>query len=268
MQFSASLLSIFIYFLYVKIFHISAKHCVHFFHIKQYVVLISQKALTNETCCVHSGAMATTTTANRGFFLVFEGIDGAGTTSQQRWLCEQLERRGLRVHKTAEPTANPVGRLIREVLRGEHAPFSAHGLALLFAADRADHLAREIEPALVDGKVVVCDRYVLSSLAYQTMAGVPVDLVAQANAPFRTPDLTIYFDLPVEVAAQRRAQRGQAQEIFEVDDFQRGVAERYLQHAKRWQSEGKPMVFLDAAQSFEEVSRQLEAAVMPRLAGR
>ncbi len=207
-------------------------------------------------------------TPHGGFFLVFEGIDGAGTTSQQRWLCEQLIARGRAVHKTAEPTGNPVGRLIREVLRGEHAPFSAHALALLFAADRADHLAREIEPALAAGKVVVCDRYVLSSLAYQTMAGVPTDLVAHANAPFRTPDLTIYFDLPVEVAAKRRAQRGQAQEIFEVDDFQRGVAERYLSHARRWQREGKPIEFLDAAQSFEAVSQQLDRLVGPRLPSR
>lgn len=212
--------------------------------------------------------MATSSTHQSGFFLVFEGIDGAGTTSQQHWLCEHLTRLQRPVHKTAEPTGNPVGRLIREVLRGEHAPFAPHALALLFAADRADHLAREIEPALAAGEIVVCDRYVLSSLAYQTMAGVPVDLVAQANAPFRTPDLTIYFDLSVEVAARRRAQRGQAQEIFEVDDFQRGVAERYLRHARRWQTEGKPIEFLDAAQSFEEVSQQLEKLVMPRLSNR
>lgn len=240
---------------------------VQIFPTKHIFVLIWQKALTYMTSCVHSAAMVTKKTAGRGFFLVFEGIDGAGTTSQQRWLCEELERQGMQVHKTAEPTANPVGRLIREVLRGEHAPFSAHALALLFAADRADHLSREIDPAVLAGKVVVSDRYVLSSLAYQTMAGVPDDLVAQANAPFRTPDLTVYFDLPVEVAAQRRAKRGQAQEIFEVDDFQRGVATRYLDHAKRWQREGKPIVFVDAAQSFDAVSRQLYDLVLPHLVG-
>ena len=96
------------------------------------------------------------------------------------------------------------------------------------------------------------------------MAGVPDDLVAQANAPFRTPDLTVYFDLPVEVAAGSD-KRGQAQEIFEVDDFQRGVATRYLDHAKRWQREGKPIVFVDAAQSFDAVSRQLYDLVLPDL---
>ena len=203
-----------------------------------------------------------------GFFLVVEGSDGAGTTSQQSWRCERLAALGYQVHKTAEPTGNPVGRLIREVLRGEHAPFSAHALALLFAADRADHLAREIEPSLADGKIVVCDRYVLSSLAYQTFAGVPLDLVQQVNATFRVPDLTVYFDLPVEVAAQRRAKRGQAQEIFEVDDFQRGVESLYRSQASAWLKSGRPIQFVDAARSFEEVSAQLEALVLPALASR
>lgn len=209
----------------------------------------------------------TTSTGKRGFFLVFEGIDGAGTTSQQAWLIARLSDLGLSVYKTAEPTANPVGKLIRQVLRGEHAPFSPHALALLFASDRADHLACEIEPALAQGQVVVCDRYVLSSLAYQTAAGVPLDLVAQANATFRTPDLTIYFDVPVEVAAQRRAKRGQAQEIFEVDDVQREVARLYREQAQAWKQAGKPIQFVDAARSFEEVSAQLEALILPALRG-
>ncbi len=217
--------------------------------------------------------MTTTTTTSpqpsrRGFFLVFEGIDGAGTTSQQRWLCERLTALGRGFHKTAEPTGNPVGRLIRGVLRGEHAPLSPHSLALLFAADRADHLSREIEPALADGKIVVCDRYVLSSLAYQTAAGVPIELVRQLNAPFPIPDLTVYFNLPVEIAAQRRAKRGQAQEIFEVDDFQREVAQLYQAQAQAWQASGKPIHFVDAARSFEEVSAQLEALILHALASR
>jgi dTMP kinase len=212
--------------------------------------------------------MTSSGTERRGLFLVFEGIDGAGTTSQQAWLCQHLIERGFQVHKTAEPTSNPVGRLIREVLRGHHAPFSPHALALLFAADRADHLAREIEPALAEGKIVVCDRYILSSLAYQTVAGVPKAIVAEANATFRIPDLTVYFDLPVEVAAQRRAKRAQAQEIFEVDDFQRGVASLYQSQARAWQELGRPVRFLDAAQTFESVSAQLVALVLPAVANR
>lgn len=207
----------------------------------------------------------TTSTGRRGFFLVFEGIDGAGTTSQQAWICQRLSELGVSVYKTAEPTSNPVGTLIRQVLRGEHAPFSPHALALLFASDRADHLAREIEPALANGQMVVCDRYLLSSLAYQTAAGVPLAQVEQANATFPTPDLTIYFDLPVEVAAQRRAKRGQAQEIFEIDEVQREVARLYRQQALAWQRAGKPLQFVDAARSFEEVSAQLDALIHPIL---
>lgn len=206
--------------------------------------------------------------ANQGFFLVLEGIDGAGTTSQQQFLCEHLSSSGFATYKTAEPTDKPVGKLIRQVLRGELRPFSARALALLFAADRAEHLEREILPSVADGKIVVCDRYVLSSLAYQTTAGVPLAHVAEANAHFPIPDLTIYFDLPVEVAARRRAKRNQSSEIFEVDAFQQEVARRYLHHAQEWANRGNPTLFLDASRGFEDVSEQLVRLVMPAITNR
>lgn len=202
-----------------------------------------------------------------GFFLVLEGMDGAGTTSQQTWLCQHLFQQGFLPYKTAEPTENPTGKLIRQVLRGEHGAFCAHALALLFAADRADHLEREILPALSQGQVVVCDRYVLSSLAYQTTAGVATHLVEQANAAFGYPDLTVFFDLSVETAAQRRAKRDQKPEIFEVEAFQRQVAARYREQADAWLAAGRPIVRLDAGRSFEEVSEELAKLVLAAIQG-
>src|SRR5215510_4380033 len=102
-----------------------------------------------------------------GRLIVLEGIDGAGTTTQAGKLVEALRREGRDAHLTREPSDGPIGRLLREILSGKHAPVDATTMALLFAADRADHLQREVEPALKRGAVVVSDRWYHSSLAYQ-----------------------------------------------------------------------------------------------------
>ena len=104
-----------------------------------------------------------------GKLIVLEGIDGSGTTTQARLLCEWLAGRGVAVHLTREPSDGPVGRLIREILHGAHAPVAGDTMALLFAADRVDHLSREVLPALDRGTHVVTDRYYHSSLAYQAI---------------------------------------------------------------------------------------------------
>ena len=165
----------------------------------------------------------------RGRFIVFEGLDGAGTTTQCRLLGEWLESQGRRVHQTAEPSDGPIGRMIRRVLREEQmgadgARMNARSIAGLFAADRADHLKSEIEPALARGEDVICDRYVHSSLAYQ---GVETDLdwVASLNSVMPPPDLILFVDVPVEVASQRRASRAEDAEIYEADPFLAKVAQ-------------------------------------------
>ncbi len=166
-----------------------------------------------------------------GRFIVLEGLDGAGTTTQAARLADSLKSSGRSVHLTAEPSDGPVGRLIREALqrkvrdrRGQRLPPDA--LAALFVADRADHLASEIEPALRRGDIVICDRYIHSSLAYQ---GVECDFdwIANMNAPMRTPDLVLWLDVNADIAAQRRLGRVGEDEIFEVDTFQRMVAAGY-----------------------------------------
>ena len=93
-----------------------------------------------------------------GRLIVLEGIDGAGTTTQTSRLVAALGARGVAAHATREPTTGPVGRLLREMLGGAHQPVDQTTLGLLFAADRADHLQREIEPELARGTVVVSDR--------------------------------------------------------------------------------------------------------------
>ncbi len=161
----------------------------------------------------------------RGLFVVLEGIDGAGTTTQGRRLSAALRRRGHQVLFTREPSRGVIGRHIRRCLAAEPGP-SAERLALLFAADRLEHHENEIAPALEAGAVVVCDRYVLSSLAYQGVEG-DATWVAELNSRAPQADLTLLLDVSAAVAGRRRHARGEAADRYEVTRFQRQVARRY-----------------------------------------
>ena len=148
--------------------------------------------------------------AARGRFIVIEGIDGAGTTTQARRLGERLREAGRKVHVTAEPSGGAIGALVRQVLSGRlrgrapDGPFDAEALALLFAADRLDHARAEIEPALQAGIDVVSDRYTLSSLAYQSLTTGDARWVDQVNARAPAPDVTILLRVVPAVAFARR----------------------------------------------------------------
>jgi dTMP kinase len=160
--------------------------------------------------------------------IVLEGIDGAGTTTQARLLAGALEERGSVAHLTREPSDGPVGRLLREILAGRHQPTDATTQALLFAADRADHIQREVEPALAAGRVVISDRWYHSSLAYQG-AGEERAWIAELNRRARRPDLTIFLRVAPEVAAARRNAAHRTDELFDAPAMQRRVASGYLE---------------------------------------
>jgi len=162
----------------------------------------------------------------RGRFIVLEGIDGSGTTTQAARLASALRRDGHRVVTTREPSAGPVGKLLRDALRRRTRGLSDRALALLFAADRLHHLATVVEPALARGAVVLSDRYVLSSLAYQGMR-LPLAWVASLNEAARRPDLTLYLEVDPSTAGRRRRRRGGPVEIFDADPVQRAVARAY-----------------------------------------
>ena len=161
-------------------------------------------------------------------FLVIEGIDGAGTTTQTERLAAALVERGIETHRTREPTDNPIGKLLRQILAGEHAPTDATTLGLLFAADRADHVQREIAPALASGKVVISDRYYHSSLAYQ---GSEEDRswIALLNQRAVVPDCTFFLEVDPVVAAKRRDDANREEELFDKLETQMRVAEGYRQ---------------------------------------
>ena len=161
----------------------------------------------------------------RGPLIALEGIDGSGTTTQAERLQTHLTATGHRAHLTLEPSTGPVGKLIRRVLIAEEKLDDA-SLALLFAADRLDHWRREIEPACRGGMVVITDRHLLSSLAYQSL-DLPRSWVESINQRATAPDLTLFLRVSPNTAAERRAKRGGPTERFDGQSTQERVAASY-----------------------------------------
>lgn len=193
-------------------------------------------------------------------FIAIEGIDGSGGTTQVGRLADWFTTRGQRVHTTAEPSTGPVGRFLRQVLRDPQQRLGDAVLPYLFAADRRDHLDREILPALEDGAVVISDRYLHSSLAYQSLVmGLPA--VAELNARFRLPDLTLLIDLDPQTCLQRILARGEPRDRFEALDRLRAVQEAYESVVVLARSQGQALVRIDGQGSVDEVHARVLAAV-------
>jgi dTMP kinase len=203
-------------------------------------------------------------------FIVLEGIDGSGTTTQVARLVTELSRRGTRAVATCEPTSGPIGKFIRSALKGAlrsddggpHAlPWSS--MALLFAADRLDHVESVVVPALREGATVVCDRDVLSSLAYQSTTSpegeAAVPWIRSLNARALRADLTIVLDVADDVARARRESRGGEPELFEDNELQRRLAGVYARAESLLP--GEPVVHV-ADGSVDEVAARVLGVVL------
>jgi len=199
-------------------------------------------------------------------FIVIEGLDGAGTTTQLARLTDRLTAAGRRVLATHEPTDGPIGRLIRQTLRGEPGAVDPACLPWMFAADRADHLSRRIEPTLRAGGVVLTDRYLHSSLAYQSL-DLPLADVFALNRHFRVPDLTIIVDVPVAECLRRIDARGAARELFEEQDRLERIAAAYQAVIALLRDRGDPIVRVDGAQPVDQVQAAIWAHASPVLGG-
>jgi dTMP kinase len=207
----------------------------------------------------------------RGRFVVLEGLDGAGTTTQAVRLAAALRQAGHRVVLTREPSKGPVGALLRRALDGSlrlpgGKQLSDAALALLFAADRLDHLASTVEPGLAAGAVVVSDRYTLSSLAYQGRVLGHL-WVESLNSRARTPDLTLFLEVRPPVAATRRRLRGGRQERFDDSRTQASVARAYgavmARHAR-----AHHVRRIDGEMEVDAVAAQIQKAVARLVGGR
>lgn len=160
-------------------------------------------------------------------FLVLEGLDGAGTTTQLRLLRERLLKQGYSCYGTFEPSDGPVGRLIRKILAKEIS-VTPTTLAYLFASDRNEHLYNPEEGIIAQikkGNFVICDRYIFSSLAYQT-TGSGYDFVYSLNNSFPLPEICVFIDVPEEVCETRMSNR-LGRELFDDRPIQRSILENY-----------------------------------------
>jgi dTMP kinase len=204
---------------------------------------------------------------DRGRLVVLEGIDGAGTTTHVARLAEKLRTARVPVRVTREPSDGPVGTLVRQVLTGRlvapggRAP-GWQTMALLFAADRMDHVESTIEPFIAEGGVVVSDRYDASSLAYQSVssgshAKDALEWIRTLNRFVRRPDLTMVLDVSPEVAAERRLSRGEAAQLYDQNEVQRALAEFY-RHLDR-HVPGDKIAVIDASGPIEEVQERIWA---------
>jgi dTMP kinase len=204
-----------------------------------------------------------------GRFVVIEGIDGAGTTTQVARLAARLKQGdGLSVRTTREPSDGPIGTMIRQVLTGRivGADGIAPGwatMALLFAADRMDHVEVEIDPLLARGVIVLSDRYDASSVAYQSVVSgsrgeQAVDWIRTLNRYARRPDLTIVVDVPPDVAAMRREARGEAAQLYEQNEMQRALAAFYKDLPRHLP--GDRILVVDGVGSPDEIADRVYAA--------
>src|SRR5574344_56819 len=196
-------------------------------------------------------------------FIVFEGIDGAGTTTQLDLLRNNPESREFLF--TAEPTPAPTGKFLRQMLKGD-VPVQPQTAAYLFAADRYEHvygtfsaagnaLATGIETACKNGSIVISDRYIFSSLAYQSI-DCGTDLPAKLNEIFPLPSLLFFFDIEPEVSLKRITSRGFT-EIYEKQEFLKKTAAAYRAVIDKYENSEMKIVHIDATKSKEERERTI-----------
>lgn len=202
-----------------------------------------------------------------GRLIALEGLDGSGKTTQAARLADRLRQAGHRVTLTAEPTRGPIGRLIRDwiaVTPAETlpAPPDPSALALLFAADRRHHLATLVEPALKRGGWVVSDRYLLSSLAYQSLAP-KLDLawLTAINRFARPADLTIFLRLPVDECVARLTARPEQADIYEIVGQLRRIDRNYRRGLRHLTATGQRAVSIDARGPIDQVRDRVWAAL-------
>lgn len=203
----------------------------------------------------------------KGWFITFEGCDGCGKSTQLGLLRSFLEQNNVPFIFTREPGGGRISEGIREILlNGKNAEMSDECEALLYAASRAQHIHDRIEPALKEGKVVVCDRYVDSSFAYQAHArGLGMEFVSKINhfaLDKFLPDLTFFIDLSPEEAFARKHGADENDRMEQAGlAFHKKVYEGYLAVAKAYPER---VVVLNGRQSIEEIAKDVQAVLCSR----
>ena len=193
----------------------------------------------------------------KGMLICIEGIDASGKTTQAKLLVKNLNDMGYEAVYTSEPTKGFFGQILRQKILYGNERVPAVVEALLFALDRLEHVEKEIKPALEKEKIVVSDRYLYSSIAYQGAAGLDPAWIEEINRWAIKPDLAIYLDVPAEVVIKRLKRK---RSVMETLENQRRVRNIYLRLVK----EGM-LLLVDGNRPIEEIEREILEIVMKRL---
>ena len=204
-----------------------------------------------------------------GFFIALEGCDGAGKSTIVRMLNEYLLNKKLKVLATKEPGGSEICKQIRSVIVDKNnTKMDANTELLLYAADRAQHLSEIIEPALKDGYIVICDRYIDSNLAYQGVArGLGIDKIMDINKfiNYRVPDLTIFLDIKPEIGLFR-INKDKSREVNRLDletlDFHNKV---YNGYQKLIQDNPNRIISINANRKSEEILKDIITIVEKKI---
>lgn len=188
-----------------------------------------------------------------GVFICLEGIDGSGKTTVAHHLVEALKQNGYSAVYTAEPSTGAIGRIVRKSILqgGRRLPRVLE--AVLFAADRVDHIEREVKPLLNEGKIIVCDRYLYSSISYQGADSTMLKWVREINKHAIQPDLAVYIDVPPEIVIDRIKRE---KSIMETLQIQKKVREVYLNLAAE-----KQLMMVDGNAEKSKVAKDVEDLV-------
>lgn len=200
----------------------------------------------------------------RGRFIVFEGIDGSGKSTQVRQLADHLEKAGIPVHVTLQPSDRVIGKLLRSILTGKEKT-DERAIAALFLADRLDHITAP-EDGLLDrlaaGQTVICDRYYFSSLAYNSLK-VSMDWVIRAHEPvfeLLRPDLVLYLDLSIDESLRRIHANREGTEHYEKREILEQVKTNYFDAFERLK-EGENIQTVDASRAPDVISAEIAEIV-------
>ena len=195
-------------------------------------------------------------------FIVFEGIDGAGTSTQIKKICE---RNPQKFFQTAEPTSLETGKFLRKMLGGEFSVDEKTN-SFLFAADRAEHLYGKngIIEQINNGKTVISDRYLFSSLAYQSIS-CGEELPKLLNSTFPLPEILFFFEIDPEISLKRVDSRNEKKEIYEKIETQKKIAMEYEKIISEYENNPSctmKIIRIDATKSIEEISETISKIIL------
>ncbi len=201
----------------------------------------------------------------KGKFIVLYGIAASGKTTQMKLIGNWLRSLGYDVLLTKEPTNSKVGMLLKRIVRGEE-DFPRKALVYLFIADRIWHVENVVKPALKEGKIIICERYYLDTIAYQMLEGYSKEFLETINKVEVYPDVSIYIDVDPEESIRRMEKIGEMPKIYEKLEILKKVRENFLNLIKEYNERGKDKIYIvDGNRRIIEVFEEIKKIIKREL---